>query len=360
MMVVHLLVLLLSCWIQAAGAQLKLSPETRTVLRGQEARFTCSTYNPRWTVMLWLLNGKAALTISKVHGVLPSTISNVTAEPVSGSKGDSWVFVLNSTERYNQGQVTCDLQGIDRKTADLFVQEKGIIKVSGDNMLAFKGQSVIFECQAAGWYPEPSLYWQVNDKKVSQADYNISSEESGKSLFTVSSNLSVMAAKSSRVECLVFVSALVTPLKSGVRLTVVAEVVQEDDDCTVLLAVTATLSALLLLLLLGICIVLWYRQRRRANPSPQEPAWFDQSAVGRGPVAEVTKGKVNLGYSNENPTDADYSELIMEIRRKMDFASFHKVPDVVHSSSTSLHSESQGQASTSEENPVNVRRITTV
>ncbi|XP_034461251.1 immunoglobulin superfamily member 5 isoform X3 [Hippoglossus hippoglossus] len=368
MMVLHLLVLLLSCGIQAAGAQMKLYPETLTVLRGEEARFTCSASNTKWTVMLWLLNGTAAVTISKLHGVLQSPITNVTAEPVSGSKRDSWVFVLNSTERYNQGQVTCDLQGIDRKTANLFVQEKGIVKVSGDDKLAFKGKSVIFECRAAGWYPEPSLYWQVNDKKVSQAEYNISSEESGKSLFTVSSNLSVMAAKSSEVDCLVSVSALTTPLKSGVRLTV--EVVQEDDDCTVPLAVTASLSALLLLLLLGICIVLCYRQRRQANPSPKEPSWFDQSVVGRGVVAEVTRGTDNLGYSKEGPTDhklgktsgpdADYNELIMEIRRQMDFASFHKVPDVVYFSSPSLHSESQGPASTSEENPVNVRRITTV
>ncbi len=33
-------------------------------------------------------------------------------------------------------------------------------------MLAFKGQSVLFECQAAGWYPQPTLQWKVNDKKV--------------------------------------------------------------------------------------------------------------------------------------------------------------------------------------------------
>lgn len=101
---------------------MKLSPETLTVLRGEEARFTCSTSSNQWTVMLWLLNGTAMLTISKMHGVLPSTIPNVTAEKSSTSKGDSWVLVLQSTDWHNQGQVTCDLQGIDRKTANLFVQ----------------------------------------------------------------------------------------------------------------------------------------------------------------------------------------------------------------------------------------------
>ncbi|KAG7480134.1 immunoglobulin superfamily member 5-like isoform X1 [Solea senegalensis] len=363
-MVVHLLVLLLSLRIQALGAQLKLSPDTLTVLRGGEAQFTCSTSHTQWAVMVWLLNGTVALTISKVHGVLRSTNGNVTAKPGSDSKGDSWVFVLKNTERTDEGPVTCDLQGIERTSANLVVQEKGTVKVSGDNKLAFKGQSVLFECQAEGWHPEPRLQWQVNNKTVSQREYNISSEESGKSLFTVSSNLSVMAAKSSHVDCLASVSALPKPLQSGVRLTVVAEVVQEEHDCTVPLAVTGAVSAVLLLLLC-ISIILCYRQKRRANPSPQGTTWLDQSVFGRDLVAEATRGKVNLGYSSDGPTDADYNDLIMEIRRKMDFASFRRqAPDVVHSSSQSLHTEGQVQVCVSEENTEenakNVRRITTV
>ncbi|XP_068441943.1 immunoglobulin superfamily member 5 [Clinocottus analis] len=361
MEIFYLFVLLLSCRIQVRG-QMKLSPETLTVLRGEEARFTCSTCstsNTRWTVMLWLLNGTAVLTISKEFGVLFIN-PNVTVETSPVSHGDSRVFILKSSERHNQGPVTCELQGIDRKTARLFVQEKGSVKVVGDDRLAFQGQSVLFECQAAGWYPPPTLQWQVNGKKVNQGEYNISSEGSEKSLFTVTSNLSVTAAKSSHVACLASVSALATPLKSSVRMTVVAEVVQEGDDCTVPLAVTASLSALLLLLLLCVFTVLWLRQRRQAKPSPREAIRFDQSVSGRSSVAEATAGKVNLGYSGEGPTDAVYNELIMETRRQEDFVGFYKVPDVVCSTSSSPHSEGQPQVCLSEENDKNVRRITTV
>ncbi|XP_029302709.1 immunoglobulin superfamily member 5 [Cottoperca gobio] len=361
--IVSLLVLLLSCRIQA-GAPMTLSPKTLTVLRGEEARFTCSSSNTKWTVMVWMLNGSAVLTISKEIGVLPSIYPNVTAEKSHVSPGDSWVFVLKNTERHNQGSVTCDLQGIDRKTASLFVQEKGSVKVVGDDKLAFKGKSVRFECQAAGWYPKPTLQWHLNDKMVSQGEYNISSEESGKSLFTVTSNLSVTAAKSSHVDCLASVSALPTPLKSRVRLTVVAEVVQEEDDCTVPVAVTASLSAVLLLLLLCICTVLWYRQRRQAKQSPKEEAVirFDQSVSGRSSVAEATRGKVNLGYSSEGPTDAVFNELNMETRRQQeDCVSFHKqVPDLVSSGSLSLRGASQTPVCQSEGSAKNVRRITTV
>lgn len=69
--------------------------------------------------MVWLLNAEVVLTISNENGLLPSINPNVTAEQISKN---SWTFILKNTTRLNQGQVTCDLQGIDRKAADLFVQ----------------------------------------------------------------------------------------------------------------------------------------------------------------------------------------------------------------------------------------------
>ncbi|CAN9511506.1 unnamed protein product [Ophioblennius macclurei] len=352
-----LLLILLPCLIKAVGAQLKLSPTTLTVLRGEEARFTCSSTTSQWTVMVWTLNNRAELTISRDYGVLPSINPNVTAEKSPGSQGDSWVLVLRSTERNDQGEVTCDLQNIASKTASLFVQEKGTVNVFTHDNLAFKGQSVLFECAAGGWYPQPNLQWQVNGKKVSEGEYNISSEESDKSLFAVTSNLNVTASVSSDVDCLASVSALAAPLKSSSHLTVVAEVVQEATDCTVPVAATASVSAVLLLVLLCICIVLCCRQRRQSKSSPQEAIRFDQSVFGLGLGAQVMGGKVNLGYSNEGPADAAYNDNNLETE---DIFSFHKVPDVVSPGSLSLHNEGQGQPWFTEESSQTIRRITTV
>lgn len=351
-----LFVFLLWCGIHADGAQMTLKPERLTVLRGEEACFTCSPPTTLWTVMVWSLNNEVILTISKDSGVLPSIIPNVTAK----EQRSDWVLILKNTERENQGQVTCDLQGIDRKTASLFVQEKGSVKVLGNDKLAFQGHSVLFECQAAGWYPKPALRWRVGDTEVSPGDYNISCEESGGNLFTVSSNLSVTAVKTSDVHCLASVSTLTSPLESSVRLTVVAEVVHEIHDCTVPLAVTASLTAFLLLLLLCIGAVLWYIRRRQAKSSPQEAIRFDQSVSRRDVVAEATGGKVNQGYSSEGPTDAVYNTSFTETESQMDFDTFLKVPDVASSNTLSLHSENQAPVYLSEENNENVRRITTV
>ncbi|KAM9801352.1 immunoglobulin superfamily member 5-like [Neosynchiropus ocellatus] len=303
--------------LEGVDALMRLSPETLTVLRGEEARFTCTSSSPNWSAMVWLLNGSVALTISKMHGVISSDDPSVTAEKDPASKQDSWVFVLKNTERSHQGSVTCDLQGLSRKTATLFVQEKGSIDIFG-SQVAFKGQEALFKCRAAGWYPQPSLTWRVNDKKVSQSDYNISSEETGKSLFMVTSNLSVTAVKSSHVDCLVSVSALPMPLSSSVRLVVVAEVVQDETDCTVPLAITATLAALSLLLLLCICTVLCYRQRRQTTCNLGIFSFVQPLGV-QGSVAEVTTGTVNLGYAGESSTDAVYDELVKAIQRQMDF-----------------------------------------
>lgn len=109
--------------LSAVRGQVTLTPETLTVLKGKEARFTCRPSLPEWTVMVWLMNGKSVLTISNKTGALNTVHPNVTAE----QSGDGWVLVINRTERHNEGSVVCDLQGITTKTASLFVQ--GLYKV---------------------------------------------------------------------------------------------------------------------------------------------------------------------------------------------------------------------------------------
>ncbi|XP_061828021.1 immunoglobulin superfamily member 5 isoform X1 [Nerophis lumbriciformis] len=349
MAAVVLSLLLLACGTQAV---LKLSPDSLTVLRGDQARFTCGTTKPtEWDVMLWELNNTVVVSISRQHGVLSSSITNVTAEESHAPSRNGWTLVFGSVGRHHQGQVTCHLQGIDRKTASLFVQEKGSVKVFGGNTTALKGQSVLLECQAAGWHPQPSLQWEVDGKKLSQHEYNLSSKETGKSLFTVSSNVSLMATRSSGVDCLASVSALARPLRSSVRLTVFAEVLQDEDDRTLPLALTSSLAALLLLLLLGICTVLCYRQRRQAKGSKQEALGLEEPYNGLRLRANATGGKVNLGYASEGITNAVNNELIMGIHSKEELVSTDKVPDLVAASN---------QVDLTEENAKNIRRVTTV
>uniref|UniRef100_A0AAV2K4C6 Uncharacterized protein n=1 Tax=Knipowitschia caucasica TaxID=637954 RepID=A0AAV2K4C6_KNICA len=105
-------------------------------------------------------------------------------------------------------------------------------------------------------------FGRIRHVAVSSADYNLSWTESGRGQFSVSTNLSVKAASSCDVQCAVSVSAMTAPLRSTVRLTVVAEVL-DTGDLTVAVALLGSLSALLLLALLCVATVLCLRTRGR-------------------------------------------------------------------------------------------------
>lgn len=69
--------------------------------------------------MILKLNRDSVVVISKNEGVKDSLNSNVTAEK---SSEDSWVLVLKNTKKEYEGQVTCEVLGVDIQTAFLFVQ----------------------------------------------------------------------------------------------------------------------------------------------------------------------------------------------------------------------------------------------
>lgn len=346
-------VLLLGHTSRAVEAEMTLRPETQTVLAGDESRFTCSTKRPQWGAMVWQMGGKVVLTITQQQDApVPSTNPNITAQKFTSSQGDGWTLILKNTQRPDEGEVTCDLQAVNKRTARLFVQEKGRARISGESRLALKGHSVEFECQAAGWFPQPTLHWRLNGREVSGADYNLSSAVSGRGLFSVHSNLSVSASSSCDVHCLVSVSAMKAPLISTVRLTVVAEVVEQD--CTLAVALLGSLSALLLLALLCICTVLCLGRRGRTKPGLQQPIWFSQSESEWSSGVGPPQGKVNRGFSSDRDRDIHFNELIIGPPIAIT-SSLDKAPDVASSSSRSFQSDTP-----SEKSIVHVRSVTTV
>ncbi|RVE64536.1 hypothetical protein OJAV_G00127060 [Oryzias javanicus] len=354
------LVVLLFCMTEAQD-RVTLSPVNLNVVRGGEARFTCTVHNSAWTTMILRLNKDSVVVVSKKTGVVDSLNSNVTAEK---SNEDSWVLVLRSTEREDEGQVTCEVFAVESQTAFLFVQEKGCVAIQGESRLVYKDSRVWFQCRAAGWFPKPLVQWQVDGKKeVKQSQHNESNSsfvEVVGGLFTVTTNLTLRAVRSTRVDCLASVSALPEPLKSSVNLTVVAEVLQEAGDRTDLVILSACLGVLLLLLLVCIATVLCYRRRTQIKENLQEVIRFDQPGPERNTVAGATGGMLNLGYSSEG-TNEDDGVGNTGASSQPSYATFHHVPDVLDNSSMSPSSQShtkqfqqQGSQTSS------IRAITTV
>ncbi|KAJ7995479.1 hypothetical protein DPEC_G00244980 [Dallia pectoralis] len=353
---------ILLAYVTQAVDSLRLEPRTITVLRGDSARLTCIT-TEQWKVMVWLLNGSSVLTISFRYGTL-SNNPNMTAVNCSTNQLSCWEFLLSNVQRSHQGLVTCDLQNVNRETADLFVQEMGTVAITGGDQIAIKGEEVLFQCSAVGWYPEPSLKWLVNGIEVDQGQYSISTEQhvDVDVLYNLHSNLSSQAAASAHVKCLATVSALPTPQASSVRLTVVAEVGGECNSSTTLIAGTASVSTILLLMLLCFCVALGYRRRRRrAKSSKHTSRRTDELEREGSSVAETTQGMDNLGYTTEGHTDAGCSDLVVTRGEHCQTGSIsaHKIPDVV-SSSTISPNTCQSYTEHRRPDAMNVRRVTTV
>lgn len=99
------------------------------------------------------------------------------------------------------------------RNPDLLVSsaEEGSVMVLGGNVSAQMGALIALECQAVGWFPDPGLSWSVNDAVVENSEFNHSSIQEPTGLFNVTSVLLLRVEQSSRVECVVSVSALPAP-----------------------------------------------------------------------------------------------------------------------------------------------------
>ncbi|XP_039510165.1 immunoglobulin superfamily member 5 [Pimephales promelas] len=252
-------ILQLCVTIQAVASFLHLEPKNATVLRGSEVHFNCST-DESWDVMTWLLGGRTILSISVVHGLMGKDDSVLTMNH-SLSAVSVWELVLmNASFSPTVQELTCELlppSRLGRSTADLFVQEKGNVRILEGDLSVQVGMLVTFHCQALGWYPKPSLSWVVNATAVDRGDYNTSSLQDPSGLFTSTSVLEMRAEASGAVECVASLSAALAQQTSSVQLTVVAP--QTKQDHTVVIAVIVSVCTILLLA--ALILILCYRKK---------------------------------------------------------------------------------------------------
>ncbi|XP_036451430.1 immunoglobulin superfamily member 5 isoform X2 [Colossoma macropomum] len=199
-------------------AQVQLEPQSAMVLQSSDARFNCSTRQQGWTVMIWSLNGRLALTILEASGMLNSS-SRFSGIDYSTTGESKWEFIIKDVSRNDSGEVSCQIQGSEPVTAGLSVQESGSVEIVGMNWTVMEGDQVVFQCLAAGWFPTPQLFWTVDDTVVDQQLFNTSSVEVG-TLVNSNSTLMFTAVRNVSVVCLASIPSLITPLRSSVFLVV--------------------------------------------------------------------------------------------------------------------------------------------
>ncbi|XP_030632318.1 immunoglobulin superfamily member 5 isoform X2 [Chanos chanos] len=339
----------LLCAIQALASEMELIPSNVTVLRGDEVRFNCSTRRS-WDVMVWLLSSRTVMTISALYGRLGDDV-RYGAVNHSTSEKSVWEFVLwNASLSRTVQEVACDLQNIDRKTAALFVQETGSVRIVGDRPVQ-KGELVLLHCAAEGWFPEPAVVWIVNGKEAGGDEYNVTSIQDSAGLFHSNSTLGVRAERTTTVECQASVTALSAPQRHNITLAVVSE------DNTVLIAVTTSVCVLVLLLL-AVGIVVWFRTIA-AKMDEQDERSLDQQDRERNSAVSDTGGRVNPGYLSEGRTDTGCNDLSGSDYRQTNPISARKIPDVVYANIRTVRSE-DSHSSTGSDGVKRTRLVTTV
>ncbi|XP_065117132.1 immunoglobulin superfamily member 5 isoform X1 [Paramisgurnus dabryanus] len=300
--------------IRGVSAQTVIEPQNTVVLKGSQARFNCSI-NQAQTGMIWLLNGRLVVTIQQTEVKISNSRFAVTNLTSPGSY--KWEFIINNVVRGDTGQVTCQILDEVAQISTLSVQERGSVVIIDGNQTATEGVQKTFQCQAVGWYPEPTVSWSVNGVGVNTCNNNSVAQGN---VFNTNCTLTVTAAKSSSVQCLAKVPAMSTPDSNTVFLTVetypystaaykrTTEVPKASTrDQTILIAVTVAFSAAALLFLLIVLIIICCRRKREKSSYEEEVRRAQLQAQHRSRARGDGHGHDNRGYARDGHYGDNYN-----------------------------------------------------
>ncbi|XP_062407791.1 uncharacterized protein LOC134099088 [Sardina pilchardus] len=330
-------------------SEMFLEPQSLVVLTGQSARFNCSTTAP-WTLMMCRLDDTTVMAISAENGP-QNTPSSYTAENCSTAEMSCWGLVIERVIRSNSTQphqLVCEILDGPKMTAELHIQENGSVVVTGGNTSVASGQMVEFQCEAIGWFPEPSVEWLLSGQPVSRDSFNTSSEldRTRVPLYSTTSTLVLEARRGGSVECRASVSAMAAPLSASTSLSVL----QVKDDTAVIAAVSCV-AAMLLIILIAVCITLYLRRRGLRKESSIPGTERIEHRSQQNSVAEETEGRENAGYSSEGSSSFVDTETSVSVHSRRTSASTEEasatkeMPDVVPSLYNTIYYISLGDKS---------------
>ncbi|XP_034406443.1 immunoglobulin superfamily member 5 [Cyclopterus lumpus] len=287
----------LLCATGALSGQFQLEPLNSTVLQGSDARFN-ATVQGKWTIMTWGVGGFMVLNFPITGNVTSSSEQFSAKFCFSGDTSCVEFTIHNVTRSAEAGPVVCRVLGdYGSKTAQLNVEESGMVNIKGGNVTVVQDQQVEFQCVTSAWFPTATVSWTRNGQAVNSSLYNTSSMVDGET-FNSTSVLRFQAVSNATVECRATVLSLTSPQSSSVFLVVVPK----PPDWTVLIAVVVSIGgfALLVLLIIGIIFCCKCREKKQRNYQDEMRARTD---------SEISGGQENAGYVSEDQTSVAPSKL---------------------------------------------------
>ncbi|XP_072254411.1 immunoglobulin superfamily member 5 [Pyxicephalus adspersus] len=298
------LIIVFVCSMQdfASGSNILQGPQNVTVLAGSNASFNC-TVQAGWKSISWYLQDVYVVTISSTAGTIVSNNHIAVQNSTNNINGDftTEISIIN-VNKSNSGTVRCSSLSASFQDAYLTVQVKGLVQVAnGSSVTVTPNSSVSISCQASGWYPAPTITWNLNNTAASSIYYSTVYTTGTDGLVSAVSTFTIILEADTNLTCLAIVQMLDAPVSTTVTIAVRENIPGSSSGLSktaiILIAVFASIGGLLLLLVLIAVIVIFCckKKKKKKETGYQSDAW-------RAPQQDVsnlrTIDRASLGEHN--------------------------------------------------------------
>ncbi|XP_068122131.1 immunoglobulin superfamily member 5 isoform X1 [Hyperolius riggenbachi] len=217
------LVFFFLCIIQdfKSCAQIPRGPENATVLTGDNANFSCTVKSEVKMSLTWIWQSVNSVSVTS-FGTIVST-SHIIARNSTNSLDNTFtsqITILN-VNYSSSGRVGCLPLGSSELGAYLSVQVKGSLGiVNGSSVIVPLNSTVIIPCRASGWYPGPTITWEMNGTAANPAYYVTAYTTEAGGLVSAVSTFTIFSETNMTLTCLATIQTLPAPLSASVTVHV--------------------------------------------------------------------------------------------------------------------------------------------
>ncbi|XP_069801017.1 immunoglobulin superfamily member 5 [Dendropsophus ebraccatus] len=283
-------------------------PQNVTVLTGSNASFQC-TVASGWTIITWYLQDVLIVgitpsdtTTTKDHTIIVQNSTN----SINGAF-TSEITIIN-VNKSNSGVVRCSSLSSSFKDGYLSVQVSGSLRITTGGVTVTPNSTVSMICEAAQWYPAPSITWQMNNTAADTLYYSTTYSTDANNYVTALSTFTITPQFDVSLTCLASLQTLTQPQSVTVNITVQEHIPGSSSSLSqtdiILIAVFASLGGLLLLI--AIIILILYcckkRKKKKAESGYRSDAWKAPDMKDNNNLSTVNKtslGEKNYAYTPE-------------------------------------------------------------
>ncbi|XP_073440796.1 immunoglobulin superfamily member 5 [Dendrobates tinctorius] len=259
------------CLIQDYGScsDILEGPKNVTVLSGSNAGFTC-TVRAGWDIISWYLQtyfivniDHTGTTVSKDHTIIVQNSTNsITGDFTSA------ITIVN-VKRSDSGVVRCSSLSASFQEAYLSVQVNGSVQITNGSVIVKPNSNVTMICEAAQWYPAPTITWQINNTAADTLHYSTSYTTEANDFVTAISTFEISPEEDISLTCLASIQTLTQPQSATVSITVKEHIPGSSSSLSqtdiILIAVFGSLGGLLLIALIIVLIIYCRKKKKKKS-----------------------------------------------------------------------------------------------